>query len=101
MNIQTISSALWFLDRIPITAEREVLAAAAGILLGAGMTLLYARLRPGSLGLAGRQSATQRLEALREEMMVELQELEDQMRRPVPPIRMDVAEDESEYRDAA
>jgi hypothetical protein len=101
MFIQTIDFAVRLCDRILVTAEGNFLAAVAGLLVGAGMTLLYVRLRPGSLGLAGRQSATERLEALREEMMVELKELEKQMRRPAAPIRMDAALDDSEYRDAA
>jgi hypothetical protein len=89
------------MNRPPVAVEGEILAATAGLLVGAGLMLLYVRLRPAGLGLAEREAASRRLELLRGELLGELRDLETKMRRPPAPIRMEPAADDQDQRDAA
>lgn len=61
----------------------EILAIGAGLLAGAGAAVLAARLRPGWLGLARKQTVEQALMRIREDLVGELDRIDETLgRRP-------------------
>jgi hypothetical protein len=75
------------------SAASEIAIALGGMLIGAGLTILLAHRRPSWLRLARRASASARLEDLRRNLLTELREIEEGIRTPPAPIRMDPMED--------
>ena len=75
------------------TAGMQTATMLGGMLTGAGIMLLVVLLRPGWLGLMRRSLVSERLEEMRVSLLSELQEIEEEIRTPPPPIRMELRED--------
>lgn len=74
-------------------AGMDTAIALGGVLTGASLGLLVARLRPRWLGLVRLSSTTERLEMIRSNLLSELRALAEEARTPPPPIRMDQEEE--------
>jgi hypothetical protein len=79
----------------------EFLTGLVGLVLGAGLAILFVRSQSVWLTRRKRDSFVQEFDATRRELLRELAEMEEQLLKPLPPIRMVKAERGEEQRRAA